>query len=234
VDVISPDHDLSEYSLVIAPLLNMVTAQQGRTIERYVESGGTFITSNFSGIVDENDRAWLGGYPGPLRKTLGIWVEEFDPLLPESTNLIIVGEGGTLPQGSYTCERWCDLVHLEGAQALATYGDDFYAGRPAITEHQFGQGRALYVATRPERRLLDALVSSLVEDLEIMPIVAAPVGVEVTCRASAKRTYTFMLNHNAYAVHMELAEPMLDLLTGETWTRRLKISAKGIVIIIPA
>jgi beta-galactosidase len=55
-----------------------------------------------------------------------------------------------LSRGTYNCDPSCDILHLEGAQALATFEDDFYAGYPAITEHRFGRGRALYVATRPE------------------------------------------------------------------------------------
>ena len=117
-----------------------------------MEQGGTFLTTFFSGVVDENDRAWLGGYPGPLRRMLGLWVEEFDPLLPTMHNRVVVPPGGALPVGSYPCDLWCDLIQLEGAQALATYGEDFYAGRPAITEHRLGAGRALYVATRPIQR----------------------------------------------------------------------------------
>jgi len=33
---------------------------------------------------------------------------------------------------------------LEGARAMAQFGRDYYAGRPAITEHRFGTGCAYY------------------------------------------------------------------------------------------
>src|SRR5436305_14375740 len=118
----------------------------------------------FSGVVDVSDRAWLGGYHGPLRGVLGIWVEEFDPLEPDMTNHVIVQKGSKLPAGVYTCDQWCDLLHLEGDNALATYGDDFYAGRPAITENRFGKGRAIYVATRPEPAPVSALIGTLLVD----------------------------------------------------------------------
>jgi len=164
VDVVPPDRDLSGYDLVVAPLLNMVTQGQGAAIERYVEGGGTFVTSYFSGVVDDDDRAWLGGYPSPLRRTLGIWVEEFDPLQPGQTNSLVVPPGGPLTEGTYACDLWCDLLHLEGATALASYGVDFYTGRPAVTDHRLGAGRALYVATRPEPAFLGALVGALLDE----------------------------------------------------------------------
>jgi beta-galactosidase len=38
-------------------------------------------------------------------------------------------------------------VHSEGARVLGTYGEDFYAGTPALTEHAFGAGSAFYIAS---------------------------------------------------------------------------------------
>ncbi len=234
VDVIDPDADLSPYDLVVAPLLNMVSAVQGTAIERYVEDGGTLVTSYFSGVVDENDRVWLGGYPGPLRRTLGIWVEEFDPLLPDRSNTVVVPEGCGLPTGTYGCDLWCDLVHLEGATALARYGEDFYAGRPAITEHRLDEGRAFYVGTRVEPPLLSALVSRLLIEKGIAPPLAAPLGVEVTRRQNGEGTYTFVLNHGDAPVDVPLPTPMQDLLTDDAHQGAISLSSRQVAILVKA
>jgi beta-galactosidase len=231
VDVVPPDRDLSGYDLVIAPLLNMVSGEQAASIERFVEQGGTFVTGYFSGIVDEDTRAWLGGYPGPLRKTLGIWIEEFDPLEPEQENAVVVADGSKLPAGSYRCDRWCDLVHLEGAVALASYEKDFYAGRPAITEHTSGKGRAIYVATRLEKKLADALVGGLLDELEIAAPLQVPTGVEVTLREGNGKNYLFLLNYNENAVQIALPQAMEDLFNGGGKVTKLKLKAKGVAVL---
>jgi beta-galactosidase len=209
----------------------MVSAAQGAAIERYVAQGGTFLTTFFSGVVDENDRAWLGGYPGPLRRALGIWVEEFDPLEPDMGNRVRAPEGGPLPPGSYECDLWCDLLHLEGATALATYEEDFYAGRPAITEHRFGRGRALYVATRPAPPLIDGLIAWIIDDLTLAAPLSAPPGVEVTRREGAGHSYTFVLNHNPSPVRVTLPAPLRDLLTGGTHAAAISLPPLGVAIL---
>ena len=234
VDVVPPQRDLNGYGLVIAPLLNMVSAEQGAAIERYVENGGTFVTTYFSGVVDESDRAWPGGAPGPLRRALGMWVEEFDPLEPDMTNSVIVSAGARLPEGSYACDLWCDLVHLDGASALATFGDDFYVGLPAITEHRLGRGRAIYVATRPEPALVAGLVGVLLDDLGITAPLQAQQGVEVTRREGGGRSYLFVLNHNAHPVQVPLPMPMYDLLTGETRVAMLELPTRGVAVLVHA
>ena len=75
VDLIHPNMDLSKYKVVVAPVAYMTQPGSAEKIEEFVAGGGTFVTTFFSGIVDENDRVILGGYPGKLRKVMGIWAE---------------------------------------------------------------------------------------------------------------------------------------------------------------
>jgi beta-galactosidase len=199
IDIVWSDSDLSRYDLVIAPMLHMVKPGVGERIEAFVEQGGSFVATVFSGVVDESDLAFEG-YPGPLRHVLGIRVEEIDALYEGQVNQIVMLDGS----GSYTCGMLCDIVHCEGARALATYGDDFYAGTPVVTEHAFGRGRAYYIASDPEDRFLDAFYSSVLEAHQIAPLLAVPAGVEVTARETAERQLLFVLNHTAEDVSIEL------------------------------
>ncbi len=235
VDIIAPDHDLSAYDLVIAPLLHMVTEGQAQSVGRFVEEGGTFLTTFFSGIVDDDNRAWLGGYPGPLRKTLGIWVEEFDPLEPDMSNRLVVQGGSPMPEGTYTCDLWCDLLHLEGATALAGYGDDFYSGRPAVTENRVGRGRGVYVGTRPEPAFVAALIRMLIRDAGIEAPLEAPAGVEVTCREGQDGAYITVLNHTEQPARIALPRAFRDLLTGCLHDDgMLELQSRGIAILAEA
>ncbi len=201
IDIIFSDSDLSRYDLVIAPMLYMVKPGLAERIAQLVQRGGTFVTTVFSGVADETDLAFEG-YPGPLQDVLGIRVEEIDALYPEQHNRIVMADGS----GSYSCAHLCDLVHAEGAQVLATYGDDFYAGRPAVTENSFGQGRAYYIATDAEASFLDDFYGRLLEERGIMQLLETPAGVEVTLRETEQRRLLFVLNHNAEVTQVTLPE----------------------------
>ncbi len=232
VDIISSDSALEGYDLVLAPLLHMVGEQQAAAIEVYVAAGGSFLTSYFSGVLAEDGRAWLGGYPGPLRRTLGIWVEEFDPLQPGQQNSVVVPDGSGFAPGEYACDQWCEVLHLEGAQALAQFGHDFYAGRPAITEHRFGKGRAYYVATRPEPGLLRQLLGSLLEQHGIAAPLPVLEGVEVTQRWANDQAFTFVLNHLAEEQQIALPAPARDLLTGRIHEQQISLAGRGVAILV--
>jgi beta-galactosidase len=198
-----------------------------------VAAGGIFLCTYFSGIVAEDGRAWLGGYPGPLRRTLGIWVEEVDPLEPASqSNSLVIADGESLPPGVFSCGLWGEVLHLEGAQALAQFGHDFYAGRPAVTEHRFGQGRAYYIATRPESRFLDHMLELILAEQEITSPVSVPEGVEVTQRGRGEQKFIFVLNHHLEAQEIVLPEPMRDLLTGQMYEDRMSLAGRDVAILV--
>lgn len=232
VDIIASDAQLSRYDLVIAPVLYMVKPGVARRIEDFVAHGGTFVTTFFSGLVDENDLVTLGGYPGELRKTLGIWAEETDALYPEMKNRIVLTETLGDLKGEYECGLLCDLIHLEGAKALAVYGTDFYAGRPVLTENAFGQGRAYYIASDPEPAFVQGFLKYLCDCKGIKAPLAAVNGVEITRRIKGNREFTFVLNHNDFEVRIDLqGHRYQDLLSQQECQGELVLKPKDVAIL---
>jgi beta-galactosidase len=75
VDIIGMEDDFSKYKLLIAPMLYMLKPGVAERAETFTLAGGTLVCTFLTGLVDENDLCFLGGFPGPLRKTLGIWSE---------------------------------------------------------------------------------------------------------------------------------------------------------------
>lgn len=228
IDIIFSDSDLSHYDLVIAPMLYMIKPGLAERIEGFVQRGGTFVTTVFSGVVDETDLAFEG-YPGPLKNVLGIRVEEIDALYPEQHNRIVMADGS----GSYTCANLCDLIHPEGAQVLATYGDDFYAGTPVVTENSFGKGRGYYIASDAEERLLDDFYGRLLGAQGIAPLLQTPAGVEVTLRETEQRRLLFVLNHTAEVTQVSLpqGQRFKDHLGSGTVEHTLELPGYGVSIL---
>lgn len=231
-DMISVEENMDKYDLVIAPVMYMVKPGFAEKVEQFVARGGTFITTFFSGIVNENDLVTIGGYPGKLRNVLGIWAEEIDSLLPGQTNQIVVTNARGELSGTYSCSILCDLIHSEGAEVIAEYGSDFYKGMPALTVNKFGEGEAWYVASSPDKAMLQSLLSTICKEKGIEPLLAAPSGVEVTRRIKDGKSFTFVLNHNSEASVVQLQdEPRKDLLSGELVSGEYSVAAKGVLII---
>ncbi|MCA0753650.1 beta-galactosidase trimerization domain-containing protein [Paenibacillus sp. N4] len=117
-DLISVEESLDRYDLVNSPVMYMIKPGFAKKVEAFVERGGTYLTTVFSGIVNETDIVTTGGYPGKLRKVLGIWTEEIDALLPGLQNRIVMKKAEGELSGTYACGILCDLIHSEGALRL--------------------------------------------------------------------------------------------------------------------
>ncbi len=232
IDIVPPTRDLTQYRLVIAPLLYMLRPGVAQNLERFVAAGGAFLTTFFSGIVDEHDRVVPGGYPGELRKLLGIHVEEFDPWTEEMSNEVIIQDEPL--HGKYDCTLWGEVVHLEGAHAIGVFASDYYAGGPALTVNQFGAGKAYYLATQVSDELSLALVRTLCQQAGVSTSMATIEGVEVTRRTrSDGRTVIFILNHNDWSETMALPEGTLkSLLTDGDVSGQVEIMARDVLILL--
>ncbi|GAA0404475.1 beta-galactosidase [Paenibacillus motobuensis] len=232
VDMAGVNEDLSKYDIVIAPVMYMVKEDFAKKIEDYVAAGGTFVTTFFSGIVNENDLVTLGGYPGELRPLLGIWAEEIDALFPDQHNQIVMKQTWGELQGEYECGLLCDLIHSEGAEVLAEYGSDFYQGMPVLTVNKYGKGKAYYVASSPEAAFLKGFLANLCAEKNIEPLLNAPAGVEITRRVKDGTSYLFLLNHNASDVEVDLGnKEAVDLLTTERVSGRIVVPGRGVRIL---
>ena len=231
VDILPVDADFAKYKLVIAPLLYLVKPKVKESLERYVANGGNLLVSFFSGIVDENDGVFPGGYPGPLKEVLGLKVEEVDALALYVNNSLRMSQVFGTMNGEYQCQMWGELINLTTAKALAVFGDDYYAGSPGLTENQYGNGKAYYVATQLEPQFYSDLMKNLCDMIRISAPIEVLEGVEVTVRNGNGVKYLFILNHNDYPASIILSDKYLNLISGiETESPIILNSKESIVL----
>ena len=62
------------------PSLTILSEETTRRVREYVANGGKLFVTYYTGLVDDKDHVWLGGYPGSIRDVVGVRVEEFAPM----------------------------------------------------------------------------------------------------------------------------------------------------------
>lgn len=228
IDFVRPDSNLVGYSILIAPTLYLLSNKDGDNIKKYVSGGGTFVSTFMSGIVDETDTVHSGGYPGPLRELLGLWVEETDSLAKGAFNSVIPMDKRITK--NYKCDLIFDVIHLEGAKSLANYGDDYYKGSPVITENSYGKGKAYYIGSCLDQEGTDAIMDLITG--EYKSGFCIPGGVEVTVRESDTYTLTFFLNHTSILKNISWADcEYYELISGGTVNNNFSLESKGVAIL---
>lgn len=122
------------------------------------------------------------------------------------------------PGLNYPVKQYADIVHLQGAEALAVYEEDFYAGSPAVTVNQFGRGQAYYLAARYDDDFLADFYGWLGRTigLETASTQPLPLGVTVQVRATATEKFIFLLNFESKPQSIRVDDPAtVDALSGQ-------------------
>ena len=133
-DALNTTADLSGYRLIIAPSLYLLDRSVSEHLEECVRNGATLIVTNRTGVKNMNNVCRMEPLPGPLAEAAGVYVSEYDPI-GKDVHTIRSRNGN-----SYACTQWCDILELSGAEPVAWYEDDFFAGTPAATVHALGDG----------------------------------------------------------------------------------------------
>ena len=200
VDFVGEHHDWSGHKVLIAPLQFLMTPEHAAKLRNYVAQGGHLLLSWRSGVKDATNLCHTeGAVPCLVDDLCGLQLAEYDCLRDATGTVRWDGM-------EYECQHWCDIVQLTTAEALASYGHDFYAGTPAVTRNTYGLGLTYYAGTTPGAKLADCIVAKLLADAGIAALADTPHGVEVVRRVKDGCTWLFMLNHNAQTETVRMPE----------------------------
>ncbi|BAR01429.1 beta-galactosidase [Bifidobacterium catenulatum DSM 16992 = JCM 1194 = LMG 11043] len=163
-DVVPVSSNWDEYEVVVLPSVYILSEETTRRVRDYVVNGGRLIVTYYTGLSDEKDHVWLGGFPGSIRDVVGVRVEEFMPMGDDFPG---VPSRLGLSNGAVAHDIADVIGSVDGtATVLETFKDDPWTGMdgaPAIVAHTFGEGRSVYVGARLGR---DGIALSLPEILD--------------------------------------------------------------------
>lgn len=198
-------------------------------IEQFVAAGGTFVMTYLSACADASGQCFFGGNPGGplLRKVFGIWSEDIDGLAPETKQTL------RWNNRSFAVADYAEYLHLEGAEAVAAYESEFYAGTPAVTVNRYGKGKAIYIGARAgldfQTSFLDA-VAAEAGCARLLPELPAPL--RVSRRITPDGTeYYFVLNMSDEEVKTPLPVPMEDLWNKAGERRKITLPPAGSTVL---
>lgn len=231
VDMVDMEGELDAYRVVIAPLNYLYREGYAEKVRGYVKQGGCYITTCWSGEVNETDLVYTGSHP--LEDVLGIRTEEID--VPDGYCENYIRYQGV----DYRITGLCGLVHAKGAEVLAEYQNDFYKGYPALTRNAYGEGEAYYIASLNERRFLTDFYSGLLKDKGIGCGLQVKLtqGVVVNERSKSAGEHDreekvwFLQNFNREAAVVELLGRYENVETGETLTGEVTLEAFACVVL---
>lgn len=227
VDIVVPTLPLDRYKLVVAPSLNVISADLARTLVDYVNRGGHLVLGPRSGMKNEFNALNPERQPGPLAPALGARVEQFYALLEEVPLRGVWGEG----RATVWAEVFSRLA--PDTEVLLRYGtgNDWLTEQPAVVRRKLGRGTLTYVGAVMDPALTAAAVRSWLRDAGVdSPTIDAPERVSVSRRAGAGREVYVITNFSSAAHTLQLPAPMTDVLRGGEVTQ-IAVPRYGVAVL---
>lgn len=211
VDVITKEQDLSAYKLLIVPMLYLASEETISRLKAFVADGGTLVMTYISGIVNEHDLTYLGGWHPDLQAIFGMKPVETDTLYPNDKNYV------TFRNETFTLKDYATVIEINDASVEALYGADFYANTPAVTSHSYKKGKTYYIGGRLDKQFHSTFYSDLIEALSLAPVL--PVkhgnGVSVQARQDESNDYIFVMNFTEENQPVTFNTKVTDIVSGE-------------------
>lgn len=167
-DVVPLSKQWETYKAVVLPGVFLLCEKNADRIRDYVKGGGRLFVTYYTGICDEEDRAWLDGYPGLIGDIVGVRSEELVPMIEEGdTNIreLKLDNGATAHDIAD-----CITSIADTTEVINSYRAEEHTGMngvPAVTLNTFGKGQAAYIGCHLGR---EGLASTLPELLDLMGI----------------------------------------------------------------
>ena len=231
-DVVPVSSNWDDYEMVVLPSVYLLSEETTRRVRDYVVGGGRLVVTYYTGISDERDHVWLGGYPGSIRDVVGVRVEEFMPMGDD-----FPGVPGRLGLSNGAVAR--DIADVIGsvdrsATVLETFRDDPWTGMdgaPAIVANTFGEGRSVYVGARLGR---DGIAKSLPEILESLGMTETGENdsrvLRVEREGSDGSRFVFSFNRTHEAVQIPFEGKIVVSSFAEVSGENVSIKPNGVIV----
>ncbi len=220
VEVVRPGAALNDQRVIVVPALHLLRTAEAQALTDAAHAGAQVLVTFASGIVDENDRVGLGGYPALLREMLGLRVEEFAPLRPETRIELSDGSTGSI---------WSERITVTDAEVVASFATGPAAGGAALTRRTVGAGAAWYLATALAATDYAALIERLADDAHTPRLRAASGELELVRRTDGERSILFAINHTDHDATVHARGR--DLVNEEPVSGTVGVPAGGVRII---
>jgi beta-galactosidase len=184
--------DLTAYQIVFFPHAHILTAADLKPLQDYVEGGGTLVFGCWSGYRDRNHWCYDASGKAFYESFVGVRVADFTVVTPGEAPAMrfdLSDASSEAPIFNEVLARVNDDVSI-----LASYVSDYYAGKPAVSLRQKGQGRVVHFGSFFTPQNVTALLNALAVEDPLKAWAEIPAEIQTTVRSNETERFCFLLN----------------------------------------
>jgi beta-galactosidase len=197
VDIIPARYDFSQYKVIVVPQMIITHPEIKTRIEAFAENGGTVVMTYRTAIKDTDNNVPFGETaPVGYNAFTGIKVVETESL--QDLDAFPVTGQGAFAGSEGVGGIFRDMLEVDDAEVLYSYGDKFYTDFAAVTRKPCGKGMVYYIGCGLEESLSRKIYETIMAENGIETVITDS-GVESVLRGDDESGRIRMLiNHNDY------------------------------------
>lgn len=173
--------ETEKYRMIITPALYSASEELLASLEKFVQQGGVLVSSFKSFVSNEYLQVYSDTQPHRLHTCFGMSYNQFT-------------EPGRTTLHGHPVSYFAELLNLQGAESLGSYGHRYWGKYSGMTKCSFGKGKAYYIGCYTSGEVLKDLYRQAAEDAKIeVPSVQWPVVLR--SGVSRKGTYLHYILH---------------------------------------
>lgn len=232
-DVVPVRSDWDSYEIAVLPCVYLLSEETSRRVREFVANGGKLFVTYYTGLSDENDHIWLGGYPGSIRDVVGVRVEEFAPMgndMPGALDHLDL-DNGTV------AHDFADVITstADTSTVLASYKAERWTGMnevPAIVANGYGDGRTVYVGCRLGRQGLAKSLPAMLGSMGLSDLAGDGRVLRVErADAAAASHFEFVFNRTHEPVTVDVEGEAIAASLAHVDDGRATIDPTGVVVL---
>jgi beta-galactosidase len=218
--------DLAGYQIVFFPHAHVLATTDLEPLQAYVEGGGTLVFGCWSACRDRNHWCYDASGKGFFENLAGVRVADFTVVTPRESSLIRFAHSEPLVEAPVFNEVLA--VTTNNVSVLASYESDYYAGQPAVTLHQKGEGRVIHFGSFFTPQNVTALLDALAIEDPFAAWAEIPAEVQTVVRSSGTELFCFLLNFTNKPQPVTFKKSAFDLLARQEFQGRTEIPPYGV------
>ncbi len=227
IDIVNPGVSLSQYKLVVAPGLNVLSDAEAKNLIAYVQHGGNLVLGQRTAMKDIDNALQVNRQPGPLAPLLGGRVDQYYAL---TAPVPVSGQWGT---GS--SKEWAELLSTQSPETkvLMTYGasNGWLDGQPAAITRKVGKGSVTYIGAWLDEPTMKNAAKWMTETSGVSAKFGpVPQGVDVYPREGANGKVFILVNFSGSEQTVALPAKMTDVLVGGS-TSSVTLPIYGVAVL---
>jgi beta-galactosidase len=221
--------DLSAYQIVFFPHAHVLAAADMQPLTEYVEGGGTLVFGCWSAYRDRRHWCYDARAKAFYEDLAGVRVEDFTVVPPGETSTISFAASGIRTEAPIFNEVLTPVA--DDVSILASYTVDYYAGKPAVSLRERGQGRVLHFGSFFTFENVSALLNALAIADPLVAWAEIPPEVQATLRANDAERFCILLNFTNERKVIIFKESSFDLLEEREVEGRTEMPPYGVCLV---